>query len=129
MVTEDEKDVIGEVIAEDAAIRRAMIGVKKVNSSMSNIDELRQQLADVSHERDLLRAALGGEPEGLMVSFEDHKVGQAALLDHIEVLKKQLQESTARVALLQAELEWQETDNQMQAAKIDQLKALLGDKA
>ncbi len=27
---------------------------------MSTIDELRQQLAEVSHERDLLRAVLGG---------------------------------------------------------------------
>ncbi|WP_010219412.1 hypothetical protein [Pseudomonas syringae group genomosp. 3] len=48
--------------------------------------------------------ALGGEPERLTVSFEDHKVGQAALLEHIEVLKKQLQESKAHLAPLQAKI-------------------------
>lgn len=57
MTTPEERDFIGEVIAEDAAMRCAVIGVKNVNCAMSTIDELRQQLADVSHERDLLRAA------------------------------------------------------------------------
>ena len=56
MTTPEERDYIGEVIREDAAMRCAVIGVKNVNSAMSTIDELRQQLADVSHERDLLRA-------------------------------------------------------------------------
>ena len=59
--TNEGRDFIGEVIAEDAAMRCAVIGVKNVNSAMSAIDELRQQLADVSHERDLLRAAAAGK--------------------------------------------------------------------
>ncbi|WP_236441158.1 hypothetical protein [Pseudomonas syringae] len=49
--------------------------------------------------------ALGGELVSLMVSFEDHKVGQAALLGHIESLKTQLQESTRKLAPLQAEID------------------------
>lgn len=59
MTTPEERDYIGEVIREDAAISCAVIGAQNVNSAMSTIDELRQQLADVSHERDLLRAAQG----------------------------------------------------------------------
>lgn len=61
MSTPEERDYIGEVISEDAAMRCAVIGVKNVNSAMSAIDELRQQLADVSHERDLLQAAAAGK--------------------------------------------------------------------
>lgn len=48
------------------------------------IRELRQQLADVSHERDLLRAALNG----MLFTFEDG-VGEdwsSDLLDHARTL-------------------------------------------
>lgn len=68
MTTPEERDYIGEVIREDAATRCAVIGAQNVNSAMSTIDELRQQLADVSNERDGLRAAL----EGLVKSNEEH---------------------------------------------------------
>ena len=71
MTTPEERDYIGEVIAEDAAERKGMITVMTsageacrlhpddVTISFGSINaDLRQQLADVSHERDLLRAAL-----------------------------------------------------------------------
>jgi len=61
--------------------------------------------------------ALGGEPETLMVRFEDHKVGQAALLEHIESLKTQLQESTAHLAPLKAE------NSRLRQHKIDYMDA------
>jgi biotin-(acetyl-CoA carboxylase) ligase len=43
--------------AASSAVYAAVLGAKNVNSAMDTIDSLRQQLADVSHERDLLRAA------------------------------------------------------------------------
>lgn len=57
MITPEERDYIGEVIREDAATRCAVIGAQNVNSALSTIDALRQQLAEVSNERDGLRAA------------------------------------------------------------------------
>lgn len=90
MVTEDEKDVISEVCREDAAewaeksvkinnyetacgadldrlaspaLRRGADSDdefrKRIHESF--VSYLRQQLADVSHERDLLRAAAAGQ--------------------------------------------------------------------
>ncbi|KWT10591.1 hypothetical protein CFBP3846_03688 [Pseudomonas syringae pv. avii] len=41
--------------SSDPAVNAAVLGAQNVNSAISTIDELRQQLADVSHERDLLR--------------------------------------------------------------------------
>ncbi|KPX34203.1 MULTISPECIES: hypothetical protein [Pseudomonas syringae group] len=38
-------------------VNAAVLGAQNVNSAMSTIDGLRQQLADVSNERDGLRAA------------------------------------------------------------------------
>lgn len=71
MTTPEEREEIGEVIAEDAAERKGMITVMTsageacrlhpddVTISFGSINaDLRQQLADVSHERDLLRALL-----------------------------------------------------------------------
>lgn len=69
MTTPEERDYIGEVIREDEEARRAMhykpaesvVLVSPQGSAFVPIDdynELRQQLADVSHDRDLLRAAL-----------------------------------------------------------------------
>lgn len=70
MTTPEERDEIGEVIAEDAAERKGMITVMTsageacrlhpddVTISFGSINaDLRQQLADVSHERDLLRSS------------------------------------------------------------------------
>lgn len=42
--------------AASTAVNAAVLGAHNVNSAMSTIDALRQQLADVSHERDGLRA-------------------------------------------------------------------------
>uniref|UniRef100_A0AAU6W488 Uncharacterized protein n=2 Tax=unclassified bacterial viruses TaxID=12333 RepID=A0AAU6W488_9VIRU len=39
------------------ALNAAVLGAQNINSAISTIDELRQQLADVSNERDGLRAA------------------------------------------------------------------------
>lgn len=41
----------------EQAMSAAVLGARNVNSAMSTVDRLRQQLADVSNERDLLRAA------------------------------------------------------------------------
>lgn len=82
MTTPEERDYIGEVIAEDAAERACQVAigsmhrvgeavqfqsirefhvsdgmtVMTVTDHLSLTAEIRQQLADVSHERDLLRA-------------------------------------------------------------------------
>lgn len=74
MTTPEQRDYIGEVISEDAAEREALRwqlkgfipGVEGSSKAVfkpwvvqaKDCDELRQQLADVSNERDLLRAAL-----------------------------------------------------------------------
>lgn len=68
----------------DPALNAAAMGAQNVNSAMSTIDELRQQLADVSNERDGLRVALGG----MLFEFDDG-IGEdwsSDLLDYARTL-------------------------------------------
>lgn len=164
-----------------------------VLQELMNESSLRQQLADVSHERDLLRAAapqppaLGGELESKLIKLaaelanrrplrplqdiceRQKSISTAKLIEAVEMcgdtlaaialdIRKCVDASRARLAPLQAEIEswkacyeeasdkhsaaytesnaladqvadlkaelaWQETDNKMQAAEIDQIKA------
>lgn len=81
MTTTEDRDIIGEVIAEDAAERQVarwqlkgfIPGVDGLSKAVfkpwvvqaKDYDELRQQLADVSHERDLLRSSCGKKDQAL----------------------------------------------------------------
>ncbi|QXG49176.1 hypothetical protein [Pseudomonas viridiflava] len=70
--------------AASTAVNAAALGAQNVNSAMSKIDALRQQLADVSNERDGLRVALGG----MLFAFDDGvgTVWSAPILDHARTL-------------------------------------------
>lgn len=82
MTTPEERDYINEVIREDAAERKGIISVMNsageefrfnpddATISFGSINaELRQQLADVSNERDGLRAQLSGPTPGQMLEI------------------------------------------------------------
>lgn len=77
MTTPEDRYIIGEVIREDAANRSSQVTViscKVDESCGQNLErknaQLRQQLADVLHDRDLLRSLLKRVIDSSVLAFE-----------------------------------------------------------
>lgn len=67
--------------AASTAVNAAVLGAQNVNSAMSTIDALRQQLADVSNERDgLLDQVLRLSSEGRTITLSGCEIKEADLI-------------------------------------------------